>query len=271
MTKHSPLDRNFDPIVEHFAHKIYGSIKGEIRQAVIWRDLKNQIPALAIHPDNKPLRILDIGGGLGQFSVELARMGHQVHYNELSKLMTQKAQTLAHENSVLERIQWSNAPYQSLLIPSNQGIYDVILCHAVLEWLADPQALIPALAFLLKPQGLLSLCYYNAASLIYRNLIRGNFNRARQQNSQAFDTNSLTPDFPSSNSDVKNWLITSDFLTLSISGIRVFSDYVPRKTGGNLIKEEVIEMELRYATEEPYKWMGRYIHTIARLQSGSER
>lgn len=269
MTKHSPSDRNFDPIVEHFAHKIYGSIKGEIRQAVIWLDLKNHIPALIINADSRPLRILDIGGGLGQFSIELARMGHRVHYNDLSKLMTQKAQTLAYENGVFELIQWSNEPYQSLLIDANKGVYDVVLCHAVLEWLAEPPALIPALAFLLKPQGLLSLCYYNAASLIYRNLIRGNFNRARQQNNQPFNTNSLTPDFPSSSSDVKNWLITSGFLILSTSGIRVFSDYVPHKTGGNLIKEEVIEMELRYATEEPYKWMGRYIHTIARLQSNS--
>lgn len=270
MSQRTQSDRNFDPIVEHFAHKIYGSIKGEIRQAVLWRDLHTQLPLLSTAAaQNQPLRILDVGGGLGQFSVELARLGHQVHYNDLSQLMTAKAQARAKDLGLYENILWSNEAYQALLTPANQKQYDLVLCHALLEWLAEPSALMPALAYFLKPQGMLSLCYYNAASLIYRNLIRGNFARARQQNTQAFNTQSLTPDFPSSSQDVSSWLQDAGFAVQSTSGIRVFSDYVVRKTGGNLIKEEVLEMELRYASEEPYKWLGRYIHVMATLENES--
>lgn len=267
MTQRFLNDRNFDPIVEHFAHKIYGSIKGEIRQAVLWRDLHTQLPLLSTAAQEQSLRILDVGGGLGQFSLELARLGHQVHYNDLSQLMTTKAQAQAKDLGLYETIQWSNGAYQALLTPANQHQYDLVLCHALLEWLAEPSALIPALAYFLKPKGVLSLCYYNAASLIYRNLIRGNFARARQQNTQAFNTQSLTPDFPSSSQEVSAWLQESGFSVQSTSGIRVFSDYVVRKTGGNLIKEEVLEMELRYSSEEPYKSMGRYIHVMTTLEN----
>ncbi len=32
-------DRNFDPITEHFVKKVYGGLKGDIRLAVLKRDL----------------------------------------------------------------------------------------------------------------------------------------------------------------------------------------------------------------------------------------
>jgi S-adenosylmethionine-dependent methyltransferase len=47
--------------------------------------------------------------------------------------------------------------------------FDVIICHAVLEWLADPQDALGRLSGLLKADGLLSLMFYNRnASLLKR-------------------------------------------------------------------------------------------------------
>lgn len=65
-------DKNFDKLAQKFAKNIYGTPKGEIRAAVLWRDLA---PALAQFGDKK-LRILDAGGGFGYFSQKLARLGH---------------------------------------------------------------------------------------------------------------------------------------------------------------------------------------------------
>ena len=48
----------------------------------------------------------------------------------------------------------------------------------------------------------------------------------------------------------------------SQSGIRVFHDYVTTERGGNGVPEDVIEMELKYSQQEPFLWLGRYIHLM---------
>ena len=48
-------DRNFDDIAEKFSRNIYGTTKGQLRQAILWQDLE---PLLAqLGPG--PLRVLD--------------------------------------------------------------------------------------------------------------------------------------------------------------------------------------------------------------------
>lgn len=53
------VDRNFDDIADKFTQNIYGTTKGKIREAVIWQDLNSLLDLLP----NKPLKILDAGGG----------------------------------------------------------------------------------------------------------------------------------------------------------------------------------------------------------------
>ncbi len=58
------------------------------------------------------------------------------------------------------------------------GDFDLVLCHAVLEWLAQPQQALHKLFGLIRPGGHLSLMFYNRDALIFRNLIRGNWRTA---------------------------------------------------------------------------------------------
>ena len=134
-------DRNFDDLSEKFSRKVYGGLKGDIRLAVIWRDLLAVLPLLE---SQAPLRILDIGGGLGQLTVALAKLGHQVVYCDLSEQMLEAAQKLAVEAAVLDKIIWHQQPYQALE-GEDLGQFDLVMCHAVMEWLAEPEALIERL------------------------------------------------------------------------------------------------------------------------------
>ena len=54
-------DRHFDQLATRFAEKIYGGAKGAIRLAVLQADLAETLP-------DRPLRVLDIGAGLGHMS-----------------------------------------------------------------------------------------------------------------------------------------------------------------------------------------------------------
>ncbi|MFX6209449.1 methyltransferase domain-containing protein, partial [Acinetobacter baumannii] len=70
--------------------------------------------------------------------------------------------------------------------------YDLVLCHAVLEWLAEPHAILPVLHQLCAPGGWLSLAFYNRDALIYRNLLKGHFRKLRKERF-AGEGQSLTP------------------------------------------------------------------------------
>ncbi len=253
-------DRNFDDLAERFEKRIYGSDKGKIRQAIIWRDLKSSLT------ESNKLRVLDLGGGLGHFSIKLSQLGHDVCFTDISPVMTQKAIELASKVGVDGKIDWNILSYQQF-VEQHQGKFDLVLCHALLEWLKQPEQLFPAIVNLLETRGILSLCFYNPVGMVYRNLIHGNFNRVRHQQDYRGDKGSLTPDNPCSIEEVKQWLRENQFVIDSASGIRVFSDYAVEKRGGLKLPEAVLDMELEYSQLQPYKWMGRYIHFMASRQN----
>ena len=54
-------DRNFDDIAEKFSRNIYGTTKGQLRQTILWQDLDKLLAEFG----DRPLRVLDAGGGEG--------------------------------------------------------------------------------------------------------------------------------------------------------------------------------------------------------------
>ena len=260
-------DRNFDDIADHFAKKIYTGLKGELRKQVIWRDLELSDISSKINQNTK-LRILDLGAGIGHFSSKFAQLGCHVCYNDISQNMANLAMEHAIKLGVRDAIQWHVKPWQKMLANSEDK-YDCVLCHALLEWVAYPELLVQRLKTTLNPGALISLCFYNPQGLIYHNLIRGNFdwvNKTKQENGFEFatDKGGLTPSNPCSYNQVSEWLRAINCAEVSLSGIRVFSDYVSRKSGGNLVEGEILKQELKYSLLEPYKRLGRYLHVVAR-------
>jgi len=250
-------DRNFDDLAERFKRNIYGCLKGDIRLAVLWRDLEEQIPQ--IH-ESKPLRVLDIGAGLSQLAIRLAKLGHQVTVNDISSEMLSIAQESAEQSGVVDLMVWHHCPFQDLS-SRVEGKFDVVLCHAVVEWLADPEPLFAHLKQFLSEGGALSFTYYNRHSLEYRNLIRGNFNLLKRE-ALTPDPGSLTPSNPLLPEQVQEWVDDAELTVQATSGVRVFHDYVTTLRGGNGVPESVVEMELVYSQREPYMWLGRYIHLL---------
>ena len=249
-------DRNFDDLAERFQRKVYGGLKGDIRLAVLWRDLDQLVLSRA----TSPLRVLDVGAGFSQIAIRLAKLGHQVVVNDLSEKMLEMAREGAQAAGVADRITWHHSSFQELGKLEHDS-FDLVLSHALMEWLAQPRTLIPVVRRFLRPEGMLSLTFYNYHSLVYRNLIRGNFKLLGKAEFVA-DPNSLTPGNPLLPEHVRSWLAEDGLEILASSGIRVFHDYVTTQRGGNAVPGAVVEMELRYSRKEPYLWIGRYIHSL---------
>ncbi|MGO2339225.1 MAG: methyltransferase domain-containing protein [Psychrobacter sp.] len=265
-------DRSFDTIADHFEKKVYGGLKGDIRLAVLRRDIFEHCAQMS-KDLGRPLRILDVGAGLAQIAIELATQGHTVIINDISENMLEKAKTSAAQLDQKLDINWYVCPYQALAGKLTDNVngdekdkFDLILCHALLEWLAEPAAVMSFFDKQLTDNGALSLCFYNPASFDYRNLIMGNFNLLDNTEYKADNKKSLTPNHPVAKEEVESWLIAHQYQTIRTSGLRVFHDYSPLKRGGHTDPDAVIRMELRYSQLEPYKWLGRYLHILTTRQ-----
>lgn len=84
-------DRNFDDIAEKFSRNIYGTTKGQLRQAILWQDLDRVLAEMG----PQKLRVLDAGGGEGQTAIKMAEHGHQVILCDLSAQMIDRAKQAA--------------------------------------------------------------------------------------------------------------------------------------------------------------------------------
>lgn len=250
-------DRNFDDLAGHFERRIYGGLKGRVRLAVLRRDLQWCLERLE---GSKPLSVLDTGAGLAQLALELAAEGHRVTINDLSSQMLTEAESRANAMGLCAQVEWRHGRFQEL---AGRCDWDLVLCHAVLEWLADARTAVDILASMVRPGGYLSLAFYNRDAQVFRNLVRGNFKRVRSGVVHG-EPGGLTPASPLCPLGVSNWLEGSGLVVERRSGIRVFRDYVTTPAGGNLHDDDVIEMELECSQQEPFWRLGRYVHFVCR-------
>jgi S-adenosylmethionine-dependent methyltransferase len=245
-------DRHFDELATRFAARIYGGSKGAIRLAVLQADLLEVLP-------QRPLRVLDIGAGLGHMALWLAQCGHQVTLAEPALPMLDGARERFVEagmSATFIQASWQQLP--ALL----QQPYDLVLCHAVLEWLAEPHAILPVLHQLTATDGWLSLAFYNRDALVYRNLLKGHFRKLRE-NLMAGEKQSLTPQTPLDPRELAAQL-EGQWQVENQSGVRVFHDYMPAPFQGRADIPDLIEMELAYRRHPAFAGLGRYLHWLCR-------
>ena len=245
-------DRHFDELASRFAQKIYGGAKGAIRLAVLQADLAEVLP-------ETPLRVLDVGAGLGHMSLWLAERGHQVTLAEPAAPMLDGARARFAEAG--RQATFIQAPWQDLPGQLTEP-FDLVICHAVLEWLAEPETILAPLHQLSRPGGWLSLAFYNRDALVYRNLLKGHLRKLRSD-SLAGEKQSLTPQKPLDPRTLRTqlepfWHVERE------SGVRVFHDYMPREFQAKAELADLLEMELAHRRHPTFAGLGRYLHWICR-------
>ncbi len=250
-------DRNFDDIAEKFSRNIYGTTKGELRQAILWQDLD----ALLATMPQRPLRILDAGGGQGQTAIRFAERGHQVTLCDLSQQMILRAEQAAIEKGVSGNMHFIHSPIQAVAQHLESPV-DLILFHAVLEWVADPLPLLESLWACLAPGGSLSLMFYNANGLLMHTMVVGNFGYVLD-GLQKRKKRTLSPDHPRDPVQVYQWLEQIGWQITGKTGVRVFHDYLRERKQQRECFDTLLELETRYCRQEPWVSMGRYIHVTA--------
>ncbi len=216
-----------------------------------------------IAQQDKPLHILDAGGGLAQMSQKLALLGHHVSLCDISSEMLQLAKQEIQKNKVIDQFQFIHSPVQQLNDHLNHKV-DMLLFHAVMEWLVDPKEALESVLQQVKPNGVASVMFYNHHGLVLKNVICGNIPHVLQgmPHRKRFK---LQPQQGLLPEDVYQWIEDSGFEICGKSGIRSFNDYIGNmQYMGDFQFEDVLELEKRLCRQEPYLSLGRYIHVWAR-------
>jgi len=252
----SEKDKNFDDLSEQFARNIYDQPKGKIRLEVLWQHLQKVFPEST---NSSALRVLDAGCGMGHIAIRLAEQGHEMTLCDVSQKMLQHSEKVFQKKSLKDSARFIHSSLQGL--PSDLKYFDLITCHAVVEWLDDPQQALSELFNRLAPGGILSLMFYNKTSLVMRNLIRGNLYKVASGEFSG-EAGGLTPTQPLEPQLVYGWLETLGMNIISRAGIRTFYDYMTRRD--HISIEDLIEMEISLSEQEPYLSLGRYIHVVCR-------
>ncbi len=270
-------DRNFDDIAHKFAKNIYGSEKGDIRQTIVWQDLQQALSVQQTSAvtggqswnDNeaKSLAILDVGGGLGQMSQKLAVDGHRITLCDISQQMLELAQQQVEQAGLSEQFRYLHCPLQQLA-SAEIAQTDVVLFHAVMEWLHDPQAALELLLSQMKAGAIVSVMFYNHHGLVLKNVTCGNIPHvlAGMPHRKRFK---LQPQKGLLPHDVYQWIEDQSFQIGGKSGIRCFHDYIGNQQYmGDYTAEQVLQLEQQLCRTEPYLSLGRYIHVWAQKNIG---
>lgn len=248
-------DNHFETLSNRFARNIYATDKGQIRLQLLQQDLT----ALLKQPEQL---ILDAGGGQGQLARWCAQKGHQLVLCDLSEQMLKQADQANREQQLDDHFELVESSIESFCERDSRQ-FDLILCHAVLEWVADPQPLLAGLVRRLKPGGRLSLMFYNRHSIVLRNGLRGNFRKALSPDLSGNGTG-LTPTHPCQPELIEQQLQQLDLTIELQAGVRCFYDYLPLKVRQEYKFEDILEMEKKFRHQPPYSQMARYIHLIGR-------
>ena len=249
----SKQDKSFDNKVHTFKNNIYGSSKGKVREAILMRDLGTYLEGKG------QLSILDVGGGQGQVALQLAQLGHKVTISDISNEMLDKAREAAQVLG-LSNVTFLHKPLQEL--ESEQlGQFDLVLCHAVFEWLESPFEAFGNLKSLCIEAGTISLMFYNQVGQTLSNLVYGNFDYIRN-GMQAKKVVKLNPQKALHPDTVLSWAKALNLTPITKSGVRCFHDYMRDIKMWQLELDGIIEMELEYSQLEPYASIGRYMHLL---------
>lgn len=251
-------DQNFDNLSSRFRKNIYDSAKGQIRLEILWRDIVEAIPEV----EQGGLSILDVGAGQGNFALQLAQKNNVLTLTDLSSEMLNDARTLFSENNLDDHVDFIHSSAQDLSQQLDTQ-YDIVLFHAVLEWLVEPKETLKQLIKFIKPEGYLSVMFYSRTGLIYQNLTRGNFDYILNDKLSG-EGKSLTPINPQDPDDVYKWLMDFELDVILKSGVRVFYDGMSRERRKQVSMEDLLELEKQFSRKEPYCSLARYIHVLCK-------
>jgi S-adenosylmethionine-dependent methyltransferase len=222
------------------------------------------------------LRALDAGGGTGTYAIDLARRGFHVCLLDFSleMLVLARERIVTHEPDLLELVDFRQGDVEEIGEIFSSDHFDLILCHTLLEYVAEPLEAAKALGGALRPGGLMSFLLTNpAADALRIALTRQDPNEARlalEGSSSSADLFGLSRRIVPP-TEVAGTLRPLGVVELADYGVRVVADYLPRaKLVDSPFYHELLELEKEMGRLQPYKSIARYRQLLMRRSEAAQ-
>ncbi|WP_155386663.1 methyltransferase domain-containing protein [Catellatospora paridis] len=237
------------------------------RTAVIWSVLRGELAG----QDGRPLSVVDVGGGTGGFAVPLAEAGHTVTVVDPSPDALASLLRRATDAGVAERVRALQGDADSLgdLIPPAAA--DLVLCHAVFEFVDDPDAVAQALHDALRPGGAASILVANRAAAVLSRAVAGQWQAAAAllADAQARVTGRDTVRRRFDLIGAEALLAEAGLHVEQAHGVRVVADLVPGVVA-DADPEALLAFELAASAVPPYRDVATQLHLLARRRGHTD-
>ena len=244
------------------------TLAGRLRSELAWENLRCFLPQ-----DAAARRALDVGGGAGFASVQLAEMGFEVVLLDSCEGMLGIARQQAEASSATGRISFCHADAERLHELFTAGYFDVVVCHNLLEYLENPHIVVGHIARVMRENAVVSVLLRNRAGEVLRAAINSADCKLAAANLFAGTvTDSLfgEPVRVFAPEDVRSMLARAGLRIVAEHGVRVFSDYLdlPDDLTGEAYRQ-VFELERTLGAQPQFAAIARYTQVIARRSSTS--
>lgn len=234
------------------------------RTAVIWSVLRAELDRRA----GTDLTVLDVGGGTGGFAVPLALAGHRVTVVDANPDALAALTRRAAEAGVADRVHAVQGDGDALAGLVEPASVDLVLCHAVLEVVDDPAAVVAALTGALRPGGAASALVAGRAAAVLGRAMTGQLDvaalLAADSSGAAGPRDTLRRRFAA---DEAAALLTAAGLAVEeIHGVRVLTDLLPAAVADGQ-PAALLELELALAAQPPWRDLAAQLHLFARRQA----
>ncbi|MET8756269.1 methyltransferase domain-containing protein [Lentzea sp. NPDC004782] len=238
-----------------------GTLRQVVRQELVSRQLTAHLP-------QAPSRVLDAGCGQGTQLLRLARAGHHVTgVDSSSTLLDELRHALGGEpDDVRARVRTVEDDIANLASWFDAGSFDVVLCHGVLMYFADPEPLLDDLVRLVAPGGVLSLLVRNGDALAMRPGLLGDWDTALKAfENSSYDNRIGVTARADRLGDLTASLADRQLAVRAWYGVRVFTDTAANDAAvpGEPELMALLACEERAGATDPYRGVAALTHVIS--------
>lgn len=259
---------SFDGNVERWL-QYSESPKGRLRRDLTWHNLQHHIKG-----KEGKLRVLDAGCGLGDMASFLLDKARALVLLDFSERMLEKAkERLSERHSGLKEnmVTFIQGRVEKLDTCLPEGSFDLILCHTLLEYVADPEGVTSSLVGRLAHGGIFSLVTVNPFSEALKlAILKKDLPAARRALHDRHYEADLFDHIPKHTFSFEDLTELLDGLSVKVKGcygIRIFSDYMPEEVSGDSANYRLLfELEKEASRLAPYLHIARYLHLICQKE-----